>query len=83
MSDEEWNPRMKRRLIKRKSDRKRRKVSSIRQQHNLFAHRARNLVWVLVWVWVADFFVFKSLDNNMVYSLRIDVYFCTERIVAQ
>ena len=28
---------------KKKSDRKRRKVSSIRQQHNLSAHRARNL----------------------------------------
>ena len=34
---------MKRRLINNKSDRKRRKVSSIRQQHNLSAHRARNL----------------------------------------
>ena len=43
MSDEEWKPNMKRRLIKKKSDRKRRKVSSIRQEHNLSAHRARNL----------------------------------------
>ena len=42
MSDE-WNPNMKRRLIKNKSDRKRRKVSAIRQQHNLIAHRARDL----------------------------------------
>ena len=42
MSDE-WNPNMKRRLIKNKSDRKRRKVSAIRQQHNLSANRARDL----------------------------------------
>ena len=43
MSDEDWNPNMKRRLIKKKSARKRRKLSSIRQQHNLSAHRARAL----------------------------------------
>ena len=43
MSDEEWNPNMKRRLIKKKSDRKRRKLSSIRQQHNVSANRARDL----------------------------------------
>ena len=43
MSDEDWNPNMKRRLIKKKSDRKRRKLSSIRQQHNVSANRARNL----------------------------------------
>ena len=30
--------------------------------------------FILVQVWLADFFVFKSLDNNMVYSLGIDVY---------
>ena len=42
MSDE-WNPNMKRRLIKNKSDRKRRKVSAIRQQHNLIANRARDI----------------------------------------
>ena len=34
---------MKRRLIKNKSDRKRRKVFSVRKLHNLSAHRARDL----------------------------------------
>ena len=107
MSDE-WNPNMKRRLIKNKSDRKRRKVSAIRQQHNLSAHRARaldeekrrrdaenqrlarqrnpqrraaanSLFWCGWWVVTGGwrtFFVFKSLDNNMVYTFDIDVYVC-------
>ena len=43
MSDEDWTPNMKRRLIWKKSARKRRKLSSIRQQHNLSANRARDL----------------------------------------
>merc|ERR1711955_65188 len=31
-------------------------------------------------VWVADFFVFKSLDHNMVYSSDIDIYLCKRNL---
>ena len=31
-------------------------------------------ILMLVWVWVADFFVFESLENNMVYSLNIYIH---------
>ena len=37
-----------------------------------------SVVWV--WVLVVDFFVFKSLDNNMVYSLCVDIYLYTNYI---
>ena len=39
-------------------------------------------VWVWMWVCVADFFVFKFLDRNIVYSLCIDLYLY-EGIIAQ
>ena len=28
-------------------------------------------MWMWVWVWKGDFFLFKSLENNMVYSSGI------------